>query len=261
MDLEIIKRLPQNKTHEHPLIFVHGAWHGAWCWENFLPYFADHGYESFALSLRGHGTSAGRDGIRWYRTSDYVADLKQVVEDMQAPPVLIGHSMGGYIVQKYLETDTAPAGVLLASIPTSGIIGMILRMLKSHPVPTLKGLLLMNPWHMVSTPELSKYYFFSDDYPHDKFMSYFACIQPESFRVALEAAILNLPHPNKVKTPLLVLGAENDRVFTVKEEERTARAYHTEAVLFPNIAHDMMLEQNWQKIADHILGWLQSQNL
>ena len=44
--------------HPVPLLFVHGAWHAAWCWdEHFLGYFADRGYRAVALSFRGHGDS------------------------------------------------------------------------------------------------------------------------------------------------------------------------------------------------------------
>ncbi len=261
MKLEIITKTPQNKTHTHPLVFIHGAWHGAWCWENFLPYFAEHGYEVHAFSFRGHGASEGREGLRWYSFHQYVADLEQIIAGMSDPPVLIAHSLGGYVLQKYLEDCTAPAGVLLASIPTSGIFMMLLRMLKRHPGSTLKALLLMNPWYFVSTPALAKDYFFSDDFPEDKFMEHYAHIQPESFRVALEAALLNLPRPGKIKTPLLVLASETDRVFTIAEQEKTAQAYHTRAIIHTGMAHDMMLEVRWQNAADHILDWLSSQNL
>lgn len=261
MKLEILSRKPAQKTHEYPLIFIHGAWHGAWSWENFLPYFAEHGYEVYAFSFRGHGASEGKEGLRWYSTREYVADVEQVVAGMSAPPVLIAHSMGGYILQKYLEEHTAPAGVLLASIPTSGILRMILRMLRRHPVSTLQALFLMNPWHFVSTPALAKDYFFSDDFPDAKFMQYYAHIQAESFRVALEATFFRLPRPARIKTPLLVLAAETDRVFTVAEQKKTARAYHTQATLFQDMAHDMLLEAEWKSVADHILRWLESRNL
>jgi pimeloyl-ACP methyl ester carboxylesterase len=261
LKLEIISKYPREKTHATPLLFVHGAWHGAWCWEHFLPYFAGQGYEVHALSLRGHGNSEGREGIRWYSTSNYVADVAQVASSLSPYPVLIAHSMGGYVVQKYLETYTAPAGVLLASIPTVGIIGMLLRMLSRHPASTIKALLLMNPWYFVSTPALAKDYLFSDDFPDEKFLEYYPYIQPESFRMALEAAFLRLPRPKKIKTPLLVLGAEDDRVFTVAEQRRTARAYRTDAVIYPDMAHDMMLERGWNSVADQILSWLLSRGL
>jgi alpha-beta hydrolase superfamily lysophospholipase len=261
MKLEIISKYPLEKTHATPLLLVHGAWHGAWCWEHFLPYFAERGYEVHAFSFRGHGNSEDREGIRWYSTADFVSDLASVANSLNTAPVLIGHSMGGYIVQKYLESHTAPAGVLLASIPTVGILGMLLRMLRRHPASTLRGLLSLNTWHFVSTPALAKDYFFSDDFPDDKFMEYYAHIQTESFRMALEAAFLNLARPRKVTTPLLVLGAENDRVFTVPEQHKTARAYRTDAILYPDMAHDMVLEPGWGSVADQIIAWLGSRNL
>src|SRR5688500_15441170 len=147
MKLEVNSKQPREKTHSTPLLFVHGAWHGAWCWENFLPYFAAQGYEAHALSLRGHGNSEGKDGIRWYSIHEYVADVEQVARNMNTSPILIGHSMGGYIVQKFLESHTVPAGVLLASIPISGIMAMLLRMLRRHPASTLKALATLNTWY------------------------------------------------------------------------------------------------------------------
>ncbi len=118
MRLEIITQQPKERRHAAPLLFIHGAWHGAWCWEKFLPYFAGHGYEVHALSLRGHGNSEGHDGIRWHSAvRRYVEDVAEVIAGLSQPPCVIGHSMGGYVTQKYLETHSAPAGVLLASIP------------------------------------------------------------------------------------------------------------------------------------------------
>jgi len=80
MKLEVLSQSPQQRTHPTPLLFVHGAWHGAWCWQNFLPYFAGHGYETHALSLRGHGRSEGWEGLRWHGVRGYIADLEQVIE-------------------------------------------------------------------------------------------------------------------------------------------------------------------------------------
>ena len=139
MNLELVSYAPQSAPRPTPVLFVHGAWHGAWCWENFLPYFAKHGYEAHALSLRGHGQSEGHAGLRWHSAAQgYVADVAQIAATLRAPPVVVGHSMGGYTVQKYLETHTAPAGVLLASIPASGLLGFDLRAALRHPVAFLK---------------------------------------------------------------------------------------------------------------------------
>ena len=84
---------------------MHGSFSDARVWdENFLPYFARRGYAAHAVSLRGHGRSEGHQHLHTWRLSDYVADLTQAVATLPAPPVLIGHSMGGMVLQKYLET-------------------------------------------------------------------------------------------------------------------------------------------------------------
>ena len=130
-----------------------------------------------------------------------------------------------------------------------------------HPWPFLKAHLLLNPWYMVEKPELMHDAFFSPQAPAEEIARHFMRLQPESFRTELETMALNLPRPDKVKTPLLVLAAANDRVFSLAEEQATARAYGIEAEIFPDMAHDMMLESNWQQVADRILGWLQEHGL
>jgi len=57
------------------------------------------------------------------------------------------------------------------------------------------------------------------------------------------------------------MGATNDRLISPSEVEATARTYHTQAEMFPDMAHDMMLEAGWQMVADRILGWLSMQGL
>ena len=122
MRLETIKEEPANDARSTPVLFVHGMSHAAWCWvEHFLPYFAQHGYVSHALSLRGHGSSEGRKRLRWTPLAEYVSDVAQVVDQMERSPVLVGHSMGGMIVQKYLELNGVPAAVLLASAPPQDV--------------------------------------------------------------------------------------------------------------------------------------------
>ena len=269
MKLEIIAnvkpstpRWPHLPERKSPILFVHGAWHAAWCWENFLPYFADRGYAAYAVSLRGHGASEGRDGLCWYSAAyDYVADIAQVIQTLPHPPILIGHSMGGYVVQKYLETHEATAGILLASAPVSGLFGFVMRFGFRHPWPLLKSQLLLNSWHLIETPELAKDAFFSPQMPSAEIARHFARLQPESLRVVLEMTLLNLPRPKQVQTPMLILAAENDRVFSVAEEQATANAYGTEVVVFPDMAHDMMLEPNWQQVADCVLNWLRERGL
>jgi hypothetical protein len=70
---------------------------------------------------------------------------------------------------------------------------------------------------------------------------------------------LDLPKPAKVKTPLLVLGVARDNMIAPREIEATGRAYNTRAEIIPNVAHNSMLERNWQVVAERILVWLKEQ--
>jgi pimeloyl-ACP methyl ester carboxylesterase len=260
MRLELLTRQSAANPKPAPLLFIHGAWHGAWCWdEYFLPYFAERGYASHALSLRGHGQSEGN--LRWARIADYVADVRQVAEQLPTPPVLIGHSMGGFITQKYLEKYLAPAAVLLASIPSFGIFPLDLRLLRHIPLRFLQANLTLSGYPLIGTLELAHHSFFSAHLPAEKVRAYFDRLQDESMLAAYGATALELPRPAKVKAPLLILGAENDAIFPVSELEATARAYNTTAEIFPDMAHDMMLEPGWQKVADRILAWLNERGL
>lgn len=262
MELELIEQEPVSEGHPTPILFIHGMWHAAWCWkEHFLPYFSGKGYKSYALSLRGHGGSEGRQRLRWTTLAEYVSDVDRVTNGMERPPVLVGHSMGGMIVQKYLESHEAPAGVLLASGSPKGVMAATIRVFLRHPAAFLKANLTLSMYPVVSTERLAKEAFFSWDMSEENVRKYFEQLQDESYRAYLDMLGLNLPKPEKVKTRMLVLGAAQDAVISIKEVEATAQVYNTEAEIFPDMAHDMMLEHGWETVAERIHEWLKEQGL
>ena len=70
-----------------------------WCWdEHFLDFFTDKGYHALAPSLRGHDGSPISKRLRKSSIADYVDDVCSVADNLPTAPVLIGHSMGGFIV-------------------------------------------------------------------------------------------------------------------------------------------------------------------
>jgi pimeloyl-ACP methyl ester carboxylesterase len=260
--LEVIDRGAVSRSHPVPLLFVHGAWHAAWCWdENFLGYFADQGYHALAVSFRGHGGSSTDKPLRSCSVEDYVEDVRAVADSLPAEPVVIGHSMGGLIVQKYLEDRPAPAGVLMASIPPQGNYGSSLRWLRSHPWQAIKMAVTGKSLRYINTPELAQEKFFSDHTPEDQVLECAARLQEDSARVSIDCLMLNLPRPARVTAPLLVLGAEQDGAHTRKEVQAMARAYGTEAEFFPGMGHNMMLEPGWESVAERIHDWLGGRGL
>ncbi len=254
--------MPSKIDHATPVLFVHGAWHGAWCWEKyFLPYFAGKGYPAYALSLRGHGNSEGSARMRRLRVKDYVEDVRAVVEQLRRPPILIGHSLGGHVVQKYLEAFPVPAAVLMASAPVGGIVKMLKRLARNHPLRFLKVNSLLTLYPFVATPGMAKEMLFSEGMDAREIKEYQRKLQDESYFSLLDMLVLAPLRPWRVRSEVLVMGAENDRVFYRRDIRKTARAYNHKAIILPDMAHDMMLERNWQRAADVILDWLAQKGL
>jgi pimeloyl-ACP methyl ester carboxylesterase len=261
MKIELIRHPAKNGNKSTPVLFIHGAWHGAWCWEEyFLPYFASKGYDAYALSLRGHGNSEGSEGLRWWSISDYVNDISQIVGQMPKIPILVGHSMGGLIVQKYLQSYRVPAAVLLAPVPTTGAMMTTLKIAKRHFGAYLKALSTLSLYPVIGTPELAREAFFSENISPARLETYYKKLQDESFRGFLDM-IFCLPKPHKVRDPILLIGAMNDMIFSQRQMEATADAYHSTAQMLSNTAHDVMLEDRWKDAADIILNWLKGQKL
>jgi pimeloyl-ACP methyl ester carboxylesterase len=259
--LEVIDKGTAGPSHPTPLLFVHGAWHAAWCWdEHFLDYFADRGYRAVALSFRGHGRSPTTKRLRDLSFADYVEDLTSVARGLPTPPVVVGHSMGGLITQLYLAANDAPAGVLMCSVPPQGYLRSGLRWMRRHPWHFAKLTVVGNSLPYVSTPELARERFFSPGTPEDLVRRYAARLQEESARSGLDG-LVKLPQPGRVTAPVLVMGAVEDGAVTTSEVYATARAYRTDPVFFDGMGHDMMLEPGWVAVAQHLENWLLSRKL
>lgn len=257
MKLEILSKYPVKGQHPTPLLFIHGTLHTAACWDaHFLDYFAQHGYAAHAVNLRGHGNSEGREELRWTRIADFVEDVANAVRQMPSPPILIGHSMGGFIIQKYLEDHDAPAAVLLSSPSPAGLLPTAIRTARRQPWAFAKVNLTLSLLPLIATSQLVGEAFFSKDLPEEQLMEYWKQTQDDSFRAFLDMVALDLPKPAKVKTPLLILGVARDNMISPSEIEATARAYNTKAQIIPDAAHNSMLDPRWQSVAERILTWL-----
>ncbi|OBF63626.1 alpha/beta hydrolase [Mycobacterium sp. 852002-50816_SCH5313054-b] len=259
--LEVIDKGPGGDSRKTPLLFVHGAWHGAWCWdEHFLDFFAAKGYRSVAVSLRGHGKSPAPRPMQFCSMADMVDDVASVADGLPRRPVVIGHSMGGFVVQKYLESHDAPAAILLASVPPSGIARFLLRRFRLHPWLTARHLAITKSvGSMGGTPEMARESFFSDVTPYADAARYAAGLDEEYVgKHVLDMLLLDLPKPTRITTPVLVLGAEQDILFSPREVRATAAAYRTQAEFIPGMAHDMMLEPGWADVAERIHAWLET---
>lgn len=266
--LEVLRRSADSLDDScPPLLFIHGAFCGAWCWdEHFLPWFAKKGLDAWAISVSGHGASEGHDYLDSLSITDYVNDVREVVETMPQPPILVGHSMGGFVVQKYLEQYSAPAAVLMCSVPPQGLMGSAISMMFSKP--SLMGDLNNIMSGGQASYESLRDALFAQDIDMDDLVRFYKLSQPESHRALWDMMIFGLPSIRTVlgnieggKDRLLVLGAEYDHLVPASAAEMTARSYDVEPVIYPGMGHGLMLEKDWEKVASGILAWLQALGL
>lgn len=259
--LEILESRPRGRGKGRPLLFVHGAFAGAWCWSrHFLPYFSTQGFRACALSLSGHGGSPGRERLDWLSIADYVRDLEQAVGIVGGDPVLVGHSMGGFVVQKYLERARAPAAVLMSAVPPQGLLSSSIALAFSNP-GLFSDLNAMLHRGRASLDALQHALFASPVAP-DELRAYYRLMQPESQRAMWDMTFFDLPRLKRERCPpLLVLGAECDILVPPSQAEQLAQAYGTQAEIFAGMGHVMMLEAGWQEVADRIIGWLRELKL
>ncbi|OBH05627.1 hypothetical protein A5696_26660 [Mycobacterium sp. E2699] len=259
--LEVIDKGSATEAHPVPLLFVHGGFSTARIWDDhFLAFFADEGYRAVALSLRGHGASDLSQPLKSCSIADYVDDVHAVVGTLGRPPVLIGHSMGCWVVLKYLEKQDAAAGVLMAPGTPRGLRRWAFRTMRRHPWIFLWTNTFGNQVDLFKTPALAREFLFSARTPDAVVSSTAASLEPESTRAARET-VDRLPDARDLTAPILVLGARDDGSRINGDASAVAAMYQADVKIFPDMGHVMMLEAGWRAVAERIDNWLTARGL
>jgi pimeloyl-ACP methyl ester carboxylesterase len=254
----------RDKDPRGTVLFVHGAYCGAWIWaETFLPYFCAQGWNAHAVSLRGHGNSEGM--LSWATLSDYVDDVEAAVAHLGTPVVLVGHSMGGLVVQHYLGEPGKAAGVkamvLLSSVPPSGLTSSAMHMSLIAPdlLFQLGALQTLGPEAV--SPHVIQRAFLSPETPIDAVRALLPRLQQESQRVAAELLAPRQPTPPPLgkRPPILVLGGDADAFLPTSAFRETATYWNADLKLLHGAPHGVMVDTAWwQPTADTILEWLET---
>jgi pimeloyl-ACP methyl ester carboxylesterase len=245
--LDLAERTARPRREQPPLLFVHGAFHGAWCWDvHWMPQAAAQGWDCYAVSLRGHGGSGGHDGLRRWQLRDYEHDVMQAIVSLPQPPVLVGHSMGGLVVQRVLERYPAPAAALVAPVAFDHGLRLAASIARHHPGDLLRVLagqsLPMRPDYLF--PRLGA----------AQAQAYIGRLQPESPLVQYE---ITLPRRKRsTRSPVAALGGGDDRLVSPVDVVRTAAHYGTTARMFTRMGHDLMLDAGWRTPLTAMLAWL-----
>lgn len=264
--LEILRiRPPEGVARRAPsLVFLHGAFSGAWCWvEHFMPWFAARGYTCYAPSFRGHGGSAGHSDLHSFGIDDYVRDIVSVVEDLDGPPVLIGHSMGGFVGMRYLENHPARALILLASVPPNGLAAPAMSLALWNPSLWGEIAMIQSMDPSWASLDVMRDAMFSAEKDPEVLAHHRDMMNGESRRATMEmhGTLKLTPQSWKDRVPVLVLGANDDVLIRKAYVRSTARQLGRKAEFFKKTGHGMMLDHHWPDVAGRMAEWLWAQGL
>jgi pimeloyl-ACP methyl ester carboxylesterase len=238
---------------------VHGGYADAWCWEPFfLPWFASQGWPAFALSLRGHGTSAGADTLFMAGLDDYVADVEHVASQFDAAPVLVGHSMGAAVLERMMATRPVRGAVLMAPVPPTGLLPVAARLATTRP-DYMSHMIGLDPTRLsADILRALRPFYFSPGVDPAILREAIQHLSRESPRVLFDLSMrLHWIEP-QASSPVFVLGAAADQVAIPSDVEATARHHGVHAAILPGMGHMLMLEPEWRDAAAAIATWLES---
>ncbi|HED35437.1 MAG TPA: alpha/beta hydrolase [Gammaproteobacteria bacterium] len=252
----VLKPVQANKL--PPILLVHGAWHAAWCWEVFAQALNQKGYEVHYFSLPGHGgTSLNKASLNDYSLNEYVAFLSDRIDEIQPAPIVIGHSMGGALLQIYLQNKKLPGAVLLASIPRYGTLSLIARIGMRYPRTLIKSILMYKSEVIVESAARSRELFYSADNPVD-YRRTQKLLGPESMKILLQLMWYGTFKKIKHETPVYVIAGDRDKITSVPEQQQLAQYLNAKLTIIEGQAHCLMLEPKYKELINYVDKWVKN---
>lgn len=252
--LDCVTFAPSSGSPKADLLFVHGAWSSSWYWETFfLPWFAERGYRCRAVSLRGHGRSEGR--VRWASIGAYIEDVAAASQDL-TDPVVIGHSMGGFIAQKYAAKYPVRGLALLASVPPWGVWYALTHILRKRPLAFLRTLFTLDLYGVVADHDTARGLLFSRDESRTDKDHLLKHLKSESFRALLDMLFSPVRKRSIRDVPITVIGAEFDQIISHGNVNATARFHRAIPIMLPLASHMLTVDDRWQDAAILVENWL-----
>jgi non-heme chloroperoxidase len=254
--------VPARSASDVKILFVHSSGHGSWMWKHFLSFFAEKGYDAWAINLRGHHLSDPVEDWEKVGVSEYLADIEEGLKRIGGKVVLVGHSMSGLLILKYAESHQV-AGLIVSQ---SGIPKDMMKkrgIILEGPAPG-KGKRTVEAGAIMPLKdrEWVKGLLFDKDNVAEETVDFvIKMMGKESARVGVEIMNMEL-NPEKISVPLFVLGFNTSKIGIVLPvdlnkvlaEELQASAY---TIIEPG-GHDYMLEKNWETFARQFQEWMES---
>ena len=252
------------------VVLIHGLWLTPRCWEHWVGHYADAGFHVVtpawpSMEIEVEALRDDPSVMAGLGVGEVADHIERLVRQLSPPPILIGHSFGGLIVQLLLDRGLGAAGVTLHSAPVKGVYRLPLSSLRSS-LPVLRS-----PANRTRTVALThqqwRYAFANTLTATDAEAAYERYHVPAPGRPIWQAATANLRprSPTRVdfryhRAPLLMIAGGADHTVPAALCRENARRYRrsssiTEYHEFPGRPHFTTGASGWEDVADYALDW------
>ena len=248
------------------IFMIHGMWQGPWCWDNYSGFFQARGYRCIPATLRHHDMDPQATPPPQLGTTsllDYAGDLEEEIRQLDEKPIVMGHSMGGFLAQVLGSRGLATALVVLTPAAPAGIMAVKPSVIRSFWS-------VLSKWGFWRKPvrqsfEGAEYATLHLLSPEERRQVYDKCAY-ESGRAVSELGLWLLDPSGasrvdepQVTCPVLVVGGAEDRITPVSITRQIAEKYSSVCTYkkFADHAHYVLAEPGWEEIAAYVYGWLE----
>lgn len=247
------------------IVFVHGMYMNPLCWEHWIVNYQDKGYKCLAPAwpardqpietLRKNHPDMQLGKLTLSNVLDHFTDI---IKTLDEKPILIGHSMGGLVVQLLLQGDLVAAGIAIDSAPPKGVFTTKWPFLKSNWPHITPFVSQKSPIEM--TFERFQYTFVNTLPFAEQRAAYDRYVVPESRHVPRESLTARVdfkkPHP-----PLLLVAGSSDNLIPASLNRMNYAKYKqspsvTDFMEFAGRTHFIVGQKGWEEVAGFILFWL-----
>lgn len=260
-----------NNTAPDTIVLVHGFWVTPRSWEGWINHYEQKGYNVLAPAYPGfevevEALNADPTPIEQVTIPQILDQLQTTIDGLDRPPILMGHSAGGAIVQVLLDRGRGAVGVAMNSAPTEGVRVAPISQLKST-FPVFK-----NPTnrHRAVGLDFDQWkYAFTNTFPEEEALRLYERYHiPASGNIVWGGVLANLKpghqdvwvdYRNDARPPLLFISGSEDHIMPPKVQQSNAKHYKSDTVtevrLYEGFAHLLPAQEGWEQIADEALEW------
>jgi pimeloyl-ACP methyl ester carboxylesterase len=260
-----------------PVVFIHGLWLHATSWDPWVSQFREAGYAPVAPGWPNEPSTvqAARenpDAVANIGIDDATGHFASVIDGLDQPPVIVGHSFGGLIAEKLLGQGVAAAAVAIDPAQIKGVLPLPLAQLRAG-FPALG-----NPANLHKAVSLTakefRFGFGNALTPEDSDALYERWTIPSPARPLFQAAAANfsmhsqakVDTDNSTRGPLLLISGLEDHTVPDVVTRSTLKQYRsstavTELKQFEGRGHSLTIDNGWRDVADAVLAWLSDKGL